>query len=324
MTTIETVRGPIAVEDIGVTLTHEHIFTKNPELEADYPDPEWDEDSSIQTAITSLNALHAKGIQTMVDLTVPGLGRNVQRITKVAAKVDLNIVVATGYYTFKDLPSYFQTHGPGRMVDGPDPLPAFFIKDITEGVADTGVKAAMIKVATDEHGMTPDVERVMRAAAEAHQETGATITTHTHVEHFTGRAQQKYFASQGVSLEHLVIGHCGDSTDIDYLRELMDNGSTVGLDRFGMEQVLPDELRVNTLVTLCELGYADRLTLSHDAGIFSINTPPSWRTRVAPNWHHSNISERILPMARERGVSDEMIHQMMVVNAARVIVGNRS
>ena len=321
MTTIETVRGPVAAERIGVTLTHEHIFTKNPELEADYPDPEWQEEKAIATAVEALTALRALGIETMVDLTVPGLGRHIPRIQRVAALVDMNIVVATGYYTFKDLPSYFQTHGPGRMVDVPDPLPAFFIKDITTGIGDTGVKAALIKVATDAHGMTPDVERVMRAAATAHLETGATISTHTHVEHFTGRDQQKYFASQGVSLEHVVIGHCGDSTDIDYLRELMDNGSTIGLDRFGMEQVLPDELRVNTLVTLCELGYADRLTLSHDAGIFSINTPPLWRARVAPNWHHANISSRILPMIRERGVSDDTIHQIMVINARRVLTG---
>lgn len=323
MTNIETVRGPVAVEDIGVTLTHEHIFTKNPELEQNYPHPEWDEEVFIRKAIDGLNALSAKGIKTLVDLTVPGLGRYIPRIQKVAAAVDMNIVVATGFYTFKDLPTFFQTHGPRRMVDRSEPLEEFFISDIQNGIADTGVKAAMIKIATDEHGITPDVERVMRAAAVAHQETGATITTHTHVEHFTGRDQQKFFEAQGVPLEHVVIGHCGDSTDINYLRELMDNGSTVGLDRFGMEQVLHDDQRIETLVKLCELGYAEKLTISHDAGIFSVNTPPSWRAKTAPNWHHANISDRILPEIRKRGVSEETIHQIMVTNAARVLTGQR-
>jgi phosphotriesterase-related protein len=323
MNNVETVRGPVAVEDLGTTLTHEHLFTKNPELEQSYPHPEWDEERLVQTAIEGLNALSTKGIKTVVDLTVPGLGRYIPRVQRVAAETDVNIVVATGFYTFKDLPMFFKINGPGLMVDRSEPLEEYFIKDITTGIGDTGVKAAMIKIATDEFGITPDVDRVMRAAAVAHLETGATITTHTHAEHFTGRDQQKLFESLGVPMENLVIGHCGDSTDLSYLRELMDNGSTVGLDRFGMEQVLRDEQRIDMLVTLCELGYADRLTLSHDAGFFSINTPPSWRTKNAPNWHHANISDRIIPAIRERGVSDETIRQIMVTNAARILVGRR-
>lgn len=323
MTNIETVHGSLAVEDIGVTLTHEHIFTKNPELEQNYPHPEWDEESSVQKAIKGLAELSAKGIKTLVDLTVPGLGRYIPRIQKVATAVDINIVVATGFYTFKDLPTFFQTHGPGRMVERSEPLEEFFINDIKNGIADTGVKAAMIKIATDEYGITPDVERVMRAAAVAHQETGVTITTHTNVEHFTGRDQQRFFEAQGVPLENVVIGHCGDSTDINYLRELMDNGSTVGLDRFGMEQVLHDGQRIETLVKLCELGYAEKLTISHDAAIFSVNMPPSWRAKNAPHWHHANISDRILPEIRKRGISEETIHQIMVTNAARVLAGRR-
>lgn len=324
MNTIETVTGPIGADDLGVTLTHEHIFTKNPEIEQNYPHPEWDEDACIKRAVDGLNSLADKGINTVVDLTVPGLGRYIPRIQKVAEAVRVNIVVATGFYTFKDLPTFFQTHGPGRMVESPELLSKFFIDDITSGIADTGVKAQMIKVATDEHGVTPDVDRVMSAAAQAHLETGATITTHTHADRFTGRDQQKYFADKGVDLQHVVIGHCGDSTDLDYLRELMDNGSTLGMDRFGMEQVLPDEPRVDTLAKLCELGYADRLTMSHDAGFFSINTPPSWRAEHAPNWHHANISDRILPMLRERGVSESDLHQIMVTNAARIVSGRAS
>ncbi|MEA9984188.1 phosphotriesterase-related protein [Subtercola sp. RTI3] len=324
MTTIETVRGPIAVEDIGVTLTHEHIFTKNPEIEQNWPDPEWEgEEPMIQKAVDALTALKAKGIDTMVDLTVPGLGRYIPRIQQVAARVDLNIVVATGFYTFKDLPSFFQTHGPGLMVDGPELMTEFFVRDITEGIGDSGVKAVFIKIATDEFGITPGVERVMNAAAEAHKATGATISTHTHVEHFTGRLQQEFFRKAGVPLENVLIGHCGDSTDLDYLKELMDNGSTIGLDRFGMEQVLHDDRRIEMLVQLIELGYAEKITLSHDAGIFSINTPPSWRSRVSPNWHHAHISDNILPAIRERGVSEESIRQIMVTNAARVLTGRR-
>ncbi|GAA1994816.1 phosphotriesterase-related protein [Nakamurella flavida] len=324
MSTVDTVNGPVALEAIGRTLTHEHIFTKNPEIEEGWPDPEWEgEDAMVAKAVDTLDELKTLGIETIIDLTVPGLGRSIPRIQRVAAATAVNIVVATGYYTFNALPTFFQTHGPGLMVDMDDPMPAMFIRDLTTGIGDTGVKAVMIKVATDEPGLTPGVERVMGAAATAHLETGATITTHTHAREFRGRDQQEFFRSRGVPLEHVLIGHSGDSTDLDYLRELMDNGSTLGMDRFGMVSMRSDSERVDTVVRLVELGYAEKLTLSHDAGVFSINTPPSFRRRESPDWNHAHISRDILPQLRERGVSDADIDQMMITNAARILVGAR-
>jgi phosphotriesterase-related protein len=325
MTTVETVKGPVPLSDMGVTLTHEHLFTKNREIEDNWPDPEWlGEDAMVDKAVAMLADLKAKGIDTIIDLTVPGLGRYIPRIQRVAERSDVHIVVATGFYTFDALPTYFTTHRPGGAVDGPDPLPAFFVRDIQDGIADTGVKAAVIKVAVDSAGITPDLERVLEAAATAHLETGATITTHTHAAEFRGRDQQEFLGKLGVPLEHVVIGHSGDSEDIDYLLELIDNGSLLGMDRFGMTQVLADDKRIDMVVALCERGYADRLTLSHDAGVFSINTPPSNRSSVSPDWRHDHLSVDVLPVLRERGVTDAQIRQMMVDNAAKVLVGARS
>ena len=323
MTTVETTRGPISADHLGVTLMHEHLFVKNPELEQNFPDPDWDEEAMVETAIRGLNELHAKGIESLVDLTVLGLGRSIERISRVAASVDLNILVGTGFYTGKDLPMYFQTHGPGRLVDCPEPLEEMFIKDLTVGIGDSGIKAAMIKVVTDAPGITEDVGRVLHAAAVAHRETGAPITTHTDSKAQTGRDQQEYFANNGVPLEHVVIGHCGDTTDIDYLRELMDKGSSLGLDRFGLEDLLSDEERTMTIVKLCELGYADRLTISHDASFFSVNRPADWKAEHTPNWHHANISDNILPNLRAKGIDEDTITQIMVRNPARILAGTR-
>ena len=122
----------------------------------------------------------------------------------------------------------------------------------------------------------------------------------------------------------MVIGHCGDTTDLDYLRELLDNGSPIGMDRFGMDIMASEEDRIDTVVRLCELGYADRLTLSHDASFFSVNMEPSVRLRLMPNWHHRYISDRVLPEMRRRGVSDETIEQIMVANPARILAGRTS
>ncbi len=317
--TVETVRGPIGTDHLGATLMHEHLFVKNPELEQNYPNPEWDEQRLLQIAHDGLEALYDKGIHTVVDLTVMGLGRFIPRIQELAAGIRTNIIVATGYYTAKDLPAYFQVHGPGLRVDVPEPLEAMFLRDIDDGIADTGVKAGIIKVVTDKDGITPDVQRVLRSAARAQLATGVPISTHTNVAFETGRLQQDFFRKEGVDLTDVVIGHSGDSIDLDYLKELMDNGSTIGMDRFGINEMLPEADRINTVVQLCEQGYADRLTLSHDAAFFSINTEPSHRARLEPTWHHANVSDRVLPELRRRGVSDETINQTMVINPARVL-----
>jgi phosphotriesterase-related protein len=319
MSQVETVRGPIDSGDLGATLMHEHIFVKNPELEQNYPNPEWDEEAVLQMAHDGLQSLYRKGISTLVDLTVMGLGRYIPRIQRLAADVDINIVVATGYYTMNILPAYFRAHGPGLRIDVPEPLDQMFLHDIQEGIADTGVKAAIIKVVTDTEGLTPDVERILRSAARVQLQTGVPISTHTNATLHTGRLQQAVFKEEGVDMRRVIIGHSGDTTDLDYLKELMDNGSTIGMDRFGLNAMLPEADRIDTVVKLIEQGYTDRITLSHDAGFWSINAEPSVRLANTPEWTHENISDRVLPELRRRGVSDDTIHQIMVTNPARLL-----
>jgi phosphotriesterase-related protein len=306
---------------LGATLIHEHIFVRNPELEQNLPDGEWEPSWAVETAVQSLNDLHERGIHTVVDLTVPGLGRDVRLVARVAERVSVNIIAATGWYTPNVLPAYFQFHGPGRMIDGVDPLVALFLADIRQGIAGGSVRAGMLKVMTDEEGLTPDVTRVLSAAAIVHQETRVTITTHSHPALRNGLAQQAFLRERGVAAERIIIGHSGDSEDIPYLRELMDNGSTIGMDRFGMEHVLSDDRRVQTVVALLELGYADRMVLSHDAAYYSHVTPPSWRSISAPRWRMDTISRRIIPMLRDSGVSSAELEQMLVINPRRLLEG---
>lgn len=320
---VQTLAGPISAQDLGTTLIHEHLFVGHPELDLNFPHPEWDEPSAIARAAEGLEHLWELGVRTVVDLTVLGLGRDVRRIARVAAHTRMQLVVSTGYYTADVLPPYFHTHGPGLLVDGPDPLVAFFLDDILRGVAGTGVRAGMLKVVTDRPGLTPDVVRVMTAAAHAHHETGVPITTHTHAPSQNGRDQLKFFRQHGVNPESLIIGHCGDSEDLAYLRELMDAGATIGMDRFGMEHVLPDETRVRTVLELLRLGYSDRMVLSHDAAFFSRVTPPSWRSHHAPHWHMENIPRRIVPMLIHGGATKEDLDRMLIHNPARLLTPER-
>lgn len=300
---------------------HEHIFSMNPELEINYPNPAWDEEKYIRKARETFVELKGLGIDTVVDVTVMGLGRDVRRIARVVEGLDFNIVVATGYYTYFDLPGYFRTHGPGLRIDMDDPLKTMFVTDIRDGIAGTGIKAAIIKLASDKHGFTPDVERVFRAGVYAHKETGAPITTHSVPKLHGGLEQQAFLKKEGVDLSRVVIGHCGDTTDIDYLQKVLDQGSTIGMDRFGMEGLptdLPVADRIDTIVTLCGLGYADRMVLSHDANVFSLTNEPHNRDRLLPNLRYSYVPREILPALRERGVTDRQIYQMMVDAPARI------
>ena len=320
---VQTFRGPVSSSALGTTLIHEHVFVGHPELDLDLPHPEWCEDVAIETAVAGLERLWDLGVRTVVDLTVLGLGRDVSRVQRVAERTRVHLVASTGYYTADSLPAFFQTHGPGRLVGGPDPLVELFVGDIEVGIAGTGVRAGMLKVVTDREGLTPDVQRVMEAAATAHRRTGVPITTHTHAPSRNGRDQLAFLTERGVPANRIVIGHCGDSEDLDYLRELMDGGASIGMDRFGMEHVLPDGTRIATVLTLLAEGYADRMVLSHDAAFFSRVTPPSWRAAHAPHWNMENLSRRILPALLEGGATREQVRQLMVVNPARLLLPAR-
>src|SRR6201997_524838 len=150
---------------------HEHVFIMTTEIAQNYPEAWGDEEKRVADAIARLNELKARGVDTIVDLTVIGLGRYIPRIQRIAAATGLNIIVATGIYTYCDLPHYFDYRGPGTVLGGPELIADMFVRDIERGIADTGVQAGILKCATDEPGLTPGVERILRATAQAHRQT---------------------------------------------------------------------------------------------------------------------------------------------------------
>ncbi|MEV4564713.1 phosphotriesterase-related protein [Nonomuraea sp. NPDC049419] len=314
----ETVTGPVA--DLGATLMHEHVFGLSPEILWNWPDiPEgWDLETRAREAAAKLDALKAAGIDTVVDLTVVGLGRYVPAVQRVAELTSVTIVAATGLYTYDALPPYFGNRGPGSLFGGPDRLAEFFVRDLTEGIGRTGVKAAMLKCASDRQGMTEGCRRVFRAVAEAHLATGAPITTHSHSASRGGLEQQKLLASLGVDLGRVVIGHAGDSTDLAYLEELVANGSYLGMDRFGIDTICPFDDRVAVVAAMCERGHAGRMVLGHDSYCFNDRFDAAVVRRRHPRYHLLHISQDVLPALRARGVTEEQIHQMLVGNPRRI------
>ena len=311
MSTVNTVTGPIDSAEMGNVLVHEHIFVLGEEYRQNYQ-ADWDEDQQVADAVRDLNELKGLGIDTIFDPTVLGLGRYIPRIQQIAAQTELNIVVATGVYTYNDIPFQFHYTGPGLLFDCPEPLVTYFVKDLTEGIADTGVRAAFLKCAIEEQGLTPGVERVMRGVGTTSMQTGAPVTVHTNPHTRSGLVAQQVLKEQGADLTKVVIGHSGDSTDLDYLMELADNGSILGMDRFGLDVLLPFEDRINTIVALAERGYADRMALAHDASCFIDWFDPEAKRQAVPKWNYRHISEDVLPALRERGVTDAQITSMLV------------
>jgi phosphotriesterase-related protein len=318
MTLVNAVRGPIDVARIGVTLMHEHVFVLSTEIMQNFPETWGDEEKRVADAVTRLNELKAGGVDSIVDLTVVGLGRYIPRIQRIAAQTDINIIVATGVYTYNDVPFYFHYQGPGTVLGGDEPMVDMFVRDIEEGIADTGVKAAILKCATDIQGVTPGVERVLRAVAQAQRRTGVPISTHTHAPTERGLEQQRIFIEEGVDLSRVIIGHSGDTTDTDYLEKLIANGSYIGMDRFGIDVLLPFEDRVNTVAKMCELGYAEKMVLSQDASCFMDALPEAAVPVMLPRWHYLHIHNDVIPALKKRGVTDKQISTMLVDNPRKI------
>ncbi len=312
MAQVETVRGPVDVTSLGVTLMHEHVFVLNEEIRQNYP-AGWDEEVRVAHAVAQLNKAVDAGITTIADPTVIGLGRDLGRIKRVAAQTPMNIIAATGIYTFNDVPFYFRYRSRRLTASGEDPMTDMFVADLTEGIADTGVRAAFLKCAVDEPGLTRGVERVLRAVARAHVLTGAPITVHTHPASRNGLEVVRVLREEGADLGHVVIGHSGDSKDVEYLAQVADSGCLLGMDRFGIGMSPSLERRADIIAALCQRGYADRIVLSHDAACY-IDWYPHEPSKAG---NYLYIHEHVLPALAERGVSDGQFDEMLVVNPRR-------
>ncbi len=319
MASVNTVRGPIDSRRLGSTLMHEHVFVLSPEIEKTAS--EWDEARARDLAAERLSELAQHGIDTLVDLTVIGLGRNMERVAAICERVpDINVVAATGVYTYNEVPMYFHFRGPGTILGGPEPMTELFVREIREGVGETGVRPAILKCATDRPGITPGVERVLRAVAQAHRETGVPITTHTPTPPEPwGLEQQRVLADEGVDLSQVVIGHSGGTRDVAYHEAIAANGSYLGFDHFGIGTI-PLADRVESVRVLCERGHADRIVLSHDAMCHCDWFPPSV-TGAWPEWRWTHIPDDVLPAMRAAGIAEEDIHKMMVDNPRRILEG---
>src|SRR5256884_3542021 len=229
MPTVETALGPVATAELGATLMHEHIVTRSPGVQENWPHL-WDRSAILAIAERKMADLYRRNIRAIVDLTTVDLGRDIGLIVDVARRSRVHVIVATGVWWMPQ--RYFSAHGVDAVAE-------LFIRDITRGIGTSGVKAAIIKCATDTAGVTPVIENILRASARAQMATRGPISTHTWAPGRSGEAQQALFAQEGVDLSRVIIGHSGDSEDLGYLFFFMERGTPRDLHSFPPELFPP-------------------------------------------------------------------------------------
>jgi phosphotriesterase-related protein len=321
MSVVQTARGPVDAADLGFTLMHEHLFLKSPSLHDQWPHLE-DLDARADDVARSVREAGVVGVRTIVDCTAPNMARDVPRLLRIASQVNVNIIFATGLHPHFPVPYPLVYRAPREELD-PDRIAGLFIRDLAVGYGDTGIKAGIIKVGTD-----PEMDRanktVLRAAARAQLATGAPITTHTRAQAKAGLMQQDVFESEGVDLGRVVIGHCGDSTDLAYLTALCERGSFIGMDRFGLDAPpwfrLSIEQRIDVVVEMCRRGYARHMVLSHDSMCWCDFVTEEDKARLMPKSRLTTVSEEVVPVLLDR-VGPKAVELMTVTNPRRVFGG---
>ncbi len=314
MATIESVTGPIAAEDLGVTLIHEHLRCRDEANATQFPGI-YDDAALEAAALEAAQAAVDRGVKTIGEPTAMFLGRDVEFIARVAGQAGLQAIVCTGIYTYDHLPLFWLSRDADVMADA-------FVRDIEEGIQGTSIKAAFLKCAADEPGVNENVEKIHRACARASLRTGAPIMAHSRPASNTGPRQVEIFKEEGVDPAKVQIAHTGDTDDLGYIEGLLETGVYIGLDRFGIEMYLPMEKRLATAQALLERGYAERMFLSADSCGTLDWFPEEMEEQfleagAVKDWTITLVPDQVIPALRERGMTDDQLATMMEANPQR-------
>jgi phosphotriesterase-related protein len=314
MASIESVTGPLDAEDLGRTLIHEHLRARDESNAIQFPHL-YDEDALHAAAVGAAKAAVAAGVKTIGEPTATLLGRDVRFIESVAREAGLQAIACTGIYTYEHLPLFWQSRSPDAMAEA-------FIHDLEQGIQGTDIKAAFLKCAADEPGITDNVEKVHRACARASLRTGRPIMAHSRPASNTGPRQVEILLEEGVAPAKIQIAHTGDTDDLGYIEGLLEKGVFIGLDRYGIEMYLPTERRNATTLALLERGYAGQMFISADSCATLDWFPDEMvevlvREGAVKDWTITLVPDQVLPALREGGMGAEQEKTMMEENPKR-------
>ena len=311
---MQTVTGPLDASKLGFTLSHEHVCACTPDYWQKWSGAVGGRAGLVSRVVEILASVRADGVDTMVDLSPYDVGRDIRLIEEVSKKSGLQIIACTGQHLYPPASLTERTVAE---------LTAYFVGEIEQGIDGTGIRAGVIKVATDLDGVTPVVERALRAAARASRATGVPIETHTHARLRMGEKQAEIFEAEGVDPARVCLGHSDDSDDMDYLTGLAKRGYTLGMDHVNRglksDSRVPWQKRAECIRQLVDAGFADRLFLSQDVVLGAALLPPEGqgdREKNNPDGMRFN-ARRLIPWLKQAGVPELAIHAMTVENPRR-------
>lgn len=315
MATINTVSGRVESAEIGRTLIHEHVMVGFPGWYLDPRRPRFQRDDAMSRVVDAFARLRDHGVRTVVDPCPMDMGRNVEFCAEVAQRTGVNLICATGVYYEKASGAYiFQSMSVEEITD-------IYQREIEDGVGDSGIRPGIIKIATG-NGFVSDFEhKVLKAAGRAARLTGVPVISHTE-NCSCGHDQVDIITGEGVPAGRLLVGHSDGRDDPDYQRSLAERGAYVGFDRFGLDRVMPDEVRMKNVKLLLDAGYRDRIMMSHDTvecllGGLPGNVRVNELRDIFPNSRLTHLFENIFPRLQEMGVAQEDLDHIVAENPRR-------
>ncbi len=322
---VNTVTGPISTDEMGITLVHEHIVFGYPGWEGDQSMAPFDRQAIVKTAVDTFEELKKFNLRTYVDATPNDGGRCPEIYQEVAEKTGINIICSTGYYyEGEGMSAYWKL----RSVIGDvcQEICELFVKEITVGIRDTGIKAGVIKIGSSNGEITDYEKNVFRAAALAQKETGVPIITHTQ-EGSMGPEQVSLLVEAGADPQKIQVGHMSDNLNLDYQREVCEQGVYVSWDRMGLQGLFGCPMDVERYPVMAELikqGYGNRLMISHDSCMHVLGRPldiPEDFQPLLADWHPSHLFQKIIPNLKKLEVTDEQITTIIEDNPKRLFTG---
>ena len=292
-----TTLGPRTKAELGMILPHEHVFVdlRTP----DKPGYAQAEAADVVALMApQIEAIKAQGITALVECSTGGVGLRVDLDLAVSKATNFPIVVPTGNYREPWIPDWVSKASQAE-------LEAAFLRDLNEGVGDTGVKAAWIKISAGDEGITAMEEKILRAAARAAKATGAVIGSHT----IKGRVvmdQLDIIEAEGYTASRFISIHTQAEPDFEMHRAVAARGAWIEYDNIGW---VPHDETVPRILRALEAGLGNQLLLSHDMGWFDPALPGGGEPKP-----YTQLVASVLPKLRAAGVDEAMIVQLTEVN----------
>ena len=305
MKSIQTVKGRVAIDSLGLILPHEHMFTdlRGPHV----PDYAQGQPSPVVRVVEPFLAeAAATGVTALVECSTAGVGRNVEVLQALAESTPIHIVAPAGVYRDAYIPHSLYEMNQNDLAD-------LWTKELTEGIDGMPVRAGFIKLAMSDDGPTEREIRNLRAAAQASQNTGAVIAIHT-IGGRIARQEMDVLEESGLDLQRFIWVHAQTEPDLSILIEAARRGAYVELDTVGAPFQSQPAL-LDMTMALIEAGFENHLLLSHDAGWYD----PSRADGIPENGYrgYTALARDFIPALSKRGLTAEQIRQITVENPAR-------